>query len=74
MSNNALRGICKACPPIIGRFDELLDSLVYTVPASPSDELAIALMAYAKTAVDKLLPRLTKEVDRRGGARRRAAE
>ena len=63
------RDIAKACPPVLGRFDEGQDSLLWKLPDDPSAEWKSALLEYANTAAHPLRNSL-----KMGGLRQRKGQ
>ena len=63
------RDIAKACPPALGRFDDKLDSIIFTVPDELTDEWHACLLDFANTK-QKSLEEALKMVGKKGGARR----
>ena len=63
------RDIAKACPPALGRFDDKLDSIIFTIPDELTDEWHACLLDFANTK-QKSLEEALKMVGKKGGTRR----
>ena len=62
------REVARACPAVLGEYDNRMDSLVFNVPAEPSAEWRAALRKFANVSESDLRVALRQE-ETRGGRR-----
>ena len=64
------RELAKACPPVLGKFDEDSDSLLFKMPSDETEGWKLGLSLYANVTEAELRAAFAHQ-DKRGGPRKK---